>query len=316
MSRFKYGMDFFNRKYLTIHLYRDEEMLEVESEVQKENFDRLVMSTGNMPNLEFLSECLVGGPKRLLIQGGVESLSGLERLTNLIDFQCDLPMDKPYPDFGKLVNLEKCFLDWDKKYDAKNNQNGLFTLPKLKNLTLRHWSKPDCTEIAKLTQLETIDLRQGQLTSLEGVQNSFALKELSLAYLPKLVDISRLEGVGNLEKIHIENCPAISDFSSLTRLKKIRHIHLDKVKAEFQNLKWLDGMNQIEKICLSDAIVDIDWKILFNHPSLINVAMSSHDGYGVSDSEILEIAKSASRKVVNFKRLGTKKNPSFVFDLE
>ena len=138
MSRFTYGIssgkEDLGKRYLSIQIFHDEDRCSVEDELRKGDFERLVISTGGMENLEFLSECLPGGPKRLLVQGGVESLSGLEKLTNLVALQCDLVMGKPYPDFSRLVNLEKCFLAWDRKYDVKGHHHGLFTLKKLSDL--------------------------------------------------------------------------------------------------------------------------------------------------------------------------------------
>jgi hypothetical protein len=244
------------------------------------------------------------------------SFSGIEKLKELIEFHCDVTSQKPYPDFSKLVSLEKCFLAWDKKYDVKDYQHGLFTLPKLKDLTLRYWTKADCTEIGSLKQLQTLDLRQGVLSRLDGLDNCPDLRTLELSYLPKLVDISRLDHVHGLEKILIQNCPNIADYAPLTHLTNLRHIHLEKVNAQFRDLKWLAKMERIEKIVLSCEILELDWEILFNHPTLKDVAISSHDGYNITDSEILDIAERASRTVTNFRRMGTRKRPSFVFDLE
>jgi hypothetical protein len=102
----------------------------------------------------------------------------------------------------------------------------------------------------------------------------------------------------------------------LTNIRNLRDLHVEKVSASFNDLKGLAQANQLEKICISTEIRQIDWDVLFNHPTLSDVTISSHDGYALLDSEILKVAESACRKVKGFQRIGTKKRPSFAFNLE
>jgi hypothetical protein len=88
------------------------------------------------------------------------------------------------------------------------------------------------------------------------------------------------------------------------------------VKGHFDDLDWIADNRRIEKLRLSCEIMSIDWAILFNHPTLRDVGIQSHDGYSLSDAKILEIARNAKRKVINFKRIGRKGRPSFSFDLD
>lgn len=315
MSGFRYGQNFWGQKYLSVSLNENGERVEVDEEILKGDFDRLIISSGTLDNIEFLSDVAIG-LKRLTIQSGVKSLSGLERLTDLLEFDCDNTGERPYPDYGKLVNLETCVLAWSKKYDAAPEQNRLFTLPKLRDLTLRYWAKQDCSEIAQLVQLERLDFRQGALVRLDGIKNCAKLKALELSYLPKLADISGVSASQNLERIHIENCPNIGDLIPVVKLKNLRLIHFEKINYKFKDLNWLMDAPHVEKICLGCEILKIDWSILFSHPTLSDVALKSHEGYTATDAEILKFADTATRKVVNFKRRGTKKLPSFTFNLE
>jgi hypothetical protein len=301
-------------KILTICICNDDERKLVERELSKNDFDQLVISTGEMSSLEFLADCIPAGPRRLLIQGGVASLKGLDKLGNLVDFKCDIVSDPPYPSVRSLRNLEKCWIAWDKKYDAKADSLGLFSLDSLASLTLRSWSKADCSNIGKLVQLRSLDLRQGSLTSLDGLQLCKKLTSLSLGYLDKLGAIDEVR-VLNLEAIRIEKCP-ILDLTPVAALTDIRDIHIENVKGHFDDLDWIADNRRIEKLRLSCEIMSIDWAILFNHPTLRDVGIQSHDGYSLSDAKILEIARNAKRKVINFKRIGRKGRPSFSFDLD
>lgn len=303
---------------VTLSVYLGEGDAEFEAVVREfshTDFRRVVISGGTFKDLTLLAPC-AARLEVLLLQSAVStSFHGIEQLQALVELNCDVPSQKPLPDYSGLHKLEKCFLAWDKKYDAKNYEHGLFALPRLKDLTLRSWSKPDCADIARLPRLERLDLRQGPLASLGGLENCAGLRALELAYLPKLADIASIGRLQGLEEVRIENCPSIQDFSPLTALPNLRRLHLDKVAARFADLAWLRAMPHLEKICLSREVLDIDWEILFNHPGLRSVALDSHEGYQLADADILKHAQGAARKVSNFKRLGTRKLPSFVFEL-
>lgn len=279
------------------------------------DFGRVVISGGTFTNLDILAPC-AARLETLMLQGSVNtSFSGIEKLKGLVDLKCDVVSEKPYADFSSLTELKSCFLAWDKKYDAKGYIHGLFTLPKLKNLTLRYWAKSDCKEIAQIKQLEKLDLRQGALSCLDGLSECFTLRVLGLSYLPKLADIDCLGEMPWLEKVRIENCPKLVDLTPLTKIRNLRDLHVEKVNASFHDLIGLAQAHRLERICLSADILEIDWNVLFNHPTLSEVTISSHDGYSVPDSEILKIAESANRKVRGFQRIGTKKRPAFAFNL-
>lgn len=291
----------------------DEEYVEVIREFVTRDFTRVVIAGGKFPSLEILEPCS-SKLKKLLLQHTDTSFVGIEKLFEMVEFKADVVSRKPFPEFGKAKNLEKCFLYWSKGYDVEPFGHGLFTLPKLSDLTLRHWTQPTCKQIAMLG-LEKLDLRQGVLTTLDGLEQCSDLKVLSLAYLPKLEDIARIESLRKLEEVHVENCKNIVDLTPLTRLPNLRKLHVEKTGASFLNLDGFSNAKQLESICISAEVKDIDWTVLFNHPSLDSAIISTHDGYAVPDSAILEIAKIAKRKIIGFHRTGTKKRPSFSFSL-
>ena len=115
----------------------DSDYKAVIAEFSNIDFRRVVITGGTFSNLDILAPCMTR-LEVLMLQGSVHtSFSGLERLTRLVELDCDVVSEKPYADFSSLTGLEKCFLAWDKRYDAKDYRHGLFTLPKLKDLTDR-----------------------------------------------------------------------------------------------------------------------------------------------------------------------------------
>ena len=108
MSWFKYGVNFWGQKYLDVAIYEDSEKVNVEAEIAKGDFCRLVIGVGKFESLDFLSKC-AKNLQKLMLQGTVTtSFSGLEGLTELVDLNCDVVSQKSYPDFSRLKSLESC----------------------------------------------------------------------------------------------------------------------------------------------------------------------------------------------------------------
>jgi hypothetical protein len=317
MSWFRYGSAAFpvpGFRNLTVCVAPDAELGEVEREIGKGEFDRLVISAGEMPNLDFLAQCLPGGPARLLVTGGLASLAGIDKLVNLVELQDDVTAARPVPQFGTLVKLEKCQLSWDKAYDAKSANHGLFTLPRLRELILRSWSRPDCLAFSTLGSLQALDLRQGPIASLDGLQGCPSLQRLSLFSLAKLKDFSALAGHPGLQAISMAKCPGFDDLAILGSIPGLRDVRLEKMPEKVANLDWLGQLQRLESLLVSN-VQDVDWSLLFGLPALKSVALGTHEGYAVDDDAILALAQAAGRKVSNFARIGTKKVPAFTMDL-
>jgi hypothetical protein len=78
----------------------------------------------------------------------------------------------------------------------------------------------------------------------------------------------------------------------------------------------LRDLPKLKRLRLSCDVADVDWGLLFNHPSLSDVALRSHAGYDVPNDRILRTAEGATRKVASFKRIGSKSIPAFAFDMK
>ena len=293
----------------------DEEYESVLETLATSDFNRLVLRCGTFSSLEILETCSKK-IQTLLIQTLVNtSFSGIEKLELLTNFDSEAISKKPLPDFGKLTNLEKCFLAWDKKYDSSAGCQQLFSLINLKSLGLRYWSMPDCITIAKLRHLEELAIAQGSLNSLSGIETCSNLKSIELHYLSKLNDISHISNVGQLEKLEISNCRKIVDISPLFSMHNLRKIKIEKTGACLESLDFIARLPKLETICLDTDIGHINWNVLFNHPTLFDARFSTHKGYDVSDMDIQEFAKQSVRKVVGPHRFGPKTRPSFAFNL-
>jgi hypothetical protein len=247
MSKFKILANDGGLRTIAVNLHKDDsEYQSVIQQLGSEEFDRLVLSVGEFESIEFLRP-FENKVKCLVVNSSVNtSLTGIENLNHLREFNCEAICLKPYPNFAAVKSLETCILTWDKKYDAKGYLHGLFTLPVLSSLTLRYWTKPDCTEIVQLNQLRKLDLRQGSLTSLRGLEARAALTHLHLSHLKKLVDVSQVSELVNAVQLHIQNCPAISKLTDvLSGLGKLRTLHLENFGEPLKNFKWVNEQRHI-----------------------------------------------------------------------
>lgn len=87
-------------------------------------------------------------------------------------------------------------VDWDIE-----EHNGLFSdLVDLHSLCLNQWPWEDLSPIAGLSKLEHLDLRGGELSSLEGLERLTSLTNLSLRDFYSLSEISE---IGNLSQLRI-----------------------------------------------------------------------------------------------------------------
>jgi Leucine-rich repeat (LRR) protein len=115
-------------------------------------------------------------------------------------------------------------------------------------------------------KLETFELRQLELDSLDGIQELTGIRKLDLAGLHKLKDLSPLSKLSKLEKLELYNltsvkelptlgkltglkavtigsCDALSDVSSLATANALQWVNIDECRnLEAGPIKWSDGL--------------------------------------------------------------------------
>jgi hypothetical protein len=292
MSRATYGNSALHGRYLDVQVSDDAQRAGVEAEIAQGDYARLVLSAGDTSDLSLLAP-YAPHIKALLIQDGVASLHGLERLTALEDFKCELVGRAPWAEFGQLRALKRCFLTWDKHFD-KGAQRELFELPALQDLTLRFWSGPDCAPLACLPALQRLDLRRGAVTSTAGLEDCSTLEELSLAYLPKLTAVTPLP---KLRSLHLESMPGLADGGFVAALPALTKLWLEKLRFSWPDLNWLGGLPHLEEIMNGVEVDALNWQQVFGHPHLSRFTTKAHGGYAVTDEALQDAARSRNRPV-------------------
>ncbi len=140
--------------------------------------------------------------KRLDVSSGIESSKGFEALTHLEDHDLqDYP--KPAPDFRVLPKLRKLKILWDSSRKTTNLIN-----PQLESLSVTGYGDRDLLALQPLSKLSYLDLRQGSLRSLSGINALRNLTQLSLIRLRNFEDLEALthcDKIRHLETSHLPN---------------------------------------------------------------------------------------------------------------
>lgn len=282
---------------------------EAAAEVAKGDFDILLIQTGQWSDFNFL-EPYANNIARLSISSPVDTFRGVEKLMNLREL--DLA-DAPSPSLDLMVfqNLESCHLHWHKGYSPR-----FFGLPKLSQVAISHYSARTCEDIAQAKQLSTLDLRQGSVQSLKGLETLPKLKQLSLAYMRNLSDVSAVAGLKGLEVLHIEKCPKVVDIDFVRSLPNIRKLFLDCGSPGFADLEWMRKLVDLIDVLIAVPVQTIDWDVIFSLPELQRVVINTHPGYAISDEELFAQARAHGRQLDNYVRAGTRKHPAFKFWME
>lgn len=282
---------------------------EVEHAISKNDFDRLNIGNGQWTDFDFLGK-YANLLARLRISSPVDSFRGIEKLINLRELELD---DAPSPplDLTVFEQLEKCYLYWHKRYSPK-----FFALPKLVGVTLSHYTEKDCNDIAQAKNLVHLDLRQGSVRSLHGIEHLHNLKKLSLAYLRNLEDVSSVASLSQLEEIHIEKCPKVLDVEFIRDFHHLRKLHIDCGSPGFADLQWMSKLDDLVTVLIALPVQSVDWNIVFALPNLQRVVINTHPGYQITDDELFACAKTHGRVLGNYFRAGTKKHPAFKFWME
>ena len=113
-------------------------------------------------------------------------------------------------------------IDWDTE-----EHNGLFSqLADLHSLCLNQWPWEDLSPIAGLSKLEHLDLRGGELSSLEGLERLSSLTNLSLRDFYSLSEISEIGHLSQLRSLQLISL-GITSLQGLEGLKELSFVELE-----------------------------------------------------------------------------------------
>ena len=155
-------------------------------------------------------------------------------------------------DLSLLTSLEEFRGDWDKRII------NLYRSVSLKKLYMCGFKpKNSClTEIGMLPNLKSLELVQGNISALTGIEGFKNLEFLGLYYLRNLVDLSALNGApSKLEKIHFESCKKISDYSALSHCKSLICLNIEK-SAAIDNVSFVHELSNLQQLFFVNTPMD------------------------------------------------------------
>jgi internalin A len=150
----------------------------------------------------------------------LEALYSMESLTKL-SFQDK----KIQPDYSKLSNLQVLYMKFS------DLPTGFSCLEKMTDLLITSLNHENCSFFDGLHSLKELRLSGGTIKTLSGIEKAVNLMDVKMDHCSKLHDISSLSALKNLKNVHIEKCKLVTDFSCLTDNTTITHLFASTIDS-------------------------------------------------------------------------------------
>lgn len=142
----------------------------------------------------------------------------------------------------------------------------------------------DLTDLFCSKELDTLQLVQCGVYSLNGIEMTDQIQCLYLYYNRLLSDISALSRVkGTLKALRIENCPKIKDFSVLSELTNLELLQLSGNNT-LSSLDFLKNMKNLKTFIFSMNVLDGDLSLCMDLSYIYSEKDRKH--YNLKDREL------------------------------
>lgn len=187
-----------------------------------DSYDLIIIHRGDWEDLSWLkslglksSELIVKGP-------GVKSFNGLNDIGGVK--KLELEYGGSYRDLFLISfsNLESLTLDWSNKLISQITQ-----LKALESLAVTRYGHESLVDLSTLQSLKHLELTQGSVGALTGIEKMSALETLVLANIRGLHDIDSIALAPNLMSLTIEHCSKVNSFESIGGCKNLEKLWLD-----------------------------------------------------------------------------------------
>ena len=144
-------------------------------------------------------------------------------------------------DFSRLCNLADLRIGWHPGDDLPSGEGAL------ESLYLKGYNpkSKDLTALPEYEKLETLELVQAGITSLDGVERQKSLRELDISYCKSLATVAALVGTP-VERVHFEACARIENIPVLSQCPHMKSIRLSAC-GNLQSLGFLKKSQTIEE---------------------------------------------------------------------
>jgi len=159
----------------------------------------------------------------------------------------------------------------------------------------------------KLKTLNTLDAWQGldslilsgaPLTSLEGLTNFLALRELRLAHCLSLTDISALGQTPGVEMLEIYKTPKVLSFEPIAALNRLRWVFIYSRGGALASYDTLKGWPEVQSASVLLPMGHVDFESLAHHPSVAELLLYTQPGFQLpSEDELRRALQTHGRQV-------------------
>ena len=221
------------------------------------------------------------------------ALRCIESLSNLRGLRLDAP--KGGIDFSGFPHLEEFFGDWNP------NNTGIGACGELRKFRAFGFrtTEQGVLSLAGCVRLEELGLTRPRIACLDGIEALEDLRYLSIAYAPKIEDLTPLAApTVNLREISLTNLKRISDYSPIASIRRLRRLKIFKC-APMADLTWTDGMDYLDFISFVETrVLDGDLSPLLSLPVLRYVGAGNRRDYSHSDDELNDLINTSWRSTL------------------
>jgi hypothetical protein len=159
-------------------------------------------------------------------------------------------------DLANFPLLEELRIEWWRKLRFSDSMESL------RVLSLSHYAPAsgDLTGLPQIPQLDDLDLVQASNLTLSGIERFPEIRRLTVAYFPKLVDLSPLTAFadGVLEILEFGNCPKLAHHDQVRVIRSLRRLAFNKC-GEIPSLSFLNELPALESFSFVNTnIIDGD----------------------------------------------------------
>jgi hypothetical protein len=141
--------------------------------------------------------------------------------------------------------------------------------------------------------LDTIELVQSPIRTLEGIEHFHRIKHCEFHYLPELREVKAIAGTGVMH-VHLDHCKNVQDIEALGKAKSLRVLRVTNC-GNLRSLHFISSLENLEELrFVGTNIVDGDMSPLFR---LKKVGFFPKKHYNRTPEEVdSEIARAALRE--------------------
>lgn len=169
----------------------------------------------------------------------IKKLSNLEELYTLNNLRTLSFADpKLAIDFSRLPQLEVLYFTYNQK--LKN----ISALKNLKHILIVSLKADDLQLLSGLENLQILRLSGGSFISTSGIEGLSKIEKISITHQSIVQNISNINALPNLKKLHIERCKSLGDYSFLRENKSIEDLFIDNLDS----IDFVPSMPKLQKI--------------------------------------------------------------------